>query len=55
MDGARLKLATSAFRGTPSTLPWSVAYLNANSYAPIDGVARHPDQYYELVGDLLIA
>jgi phosphatidylglycerol:prolipoprotein diacylglycerol transferase len=41
--------------GTPSNLPWSVLYLNANSYAPIDGVARHPDQYYELVGDLLIA
>ena len=41
--------------GTPSTLPWSLVYLNSNSYAPIDGIARHPDQYYELVGDLLIA
>jgi phosphatidylglycerol---prolipoprotein diacylglyceryl transferase len=41
--------------GTPSNVPWSVVYLNPNSYAPIDGVARHPDQYYELVGDLLIA
>ena len=28
--------------GTPSTLPWSLVYLNPNSYAPIDGVARHP-------------
>jgi phosphatidylglycerol:prolipoprotein diacylglycerol transferase len=41
--------------GTPSSLPWSVVYVNPNSYAPNDGVARHPDQYYELVGDLLIA
>jgi phosphatidylglycerol:prolipoprotein diacylglycerol transferase len=41
--------------GTPSTLPWSIVYLNPTSYAPIDGVARHPDQYYELLGDLLIA
>ena len=41
--------------GTPSSLPWSVVYTNVNSFAPIDGVARHPDQYYELFGDLLIA
>src|SRR5207253_4834694 len=26
-----------------------------NSYAPNDGVPRHPDQYYELFGDLIIA
>jgi phosphatidylglycerol---prolipoprotein diacylglyceryl transferase len=41
--------------GTPTKLPWGVIYTNANSYAPVDGVARHPDQFYELVGDLLIA
>ncbi len=41
--------------GTPTNLPWGVVYTNANSYAPLDGVARHPDQYYELFGDLLIA
>lgn len=28
---------------------------NLNSFAPIDGVARHPDQFYELFGDLAIA
>lgn len=41
--------------GTPTQLPWGVIYTNPNSYAPTDGIARHPDQYYELVGDLLIA
>ena len=41
--------------GTPTQLPWGVVYTNPNSYAPIDGIPRHPDQYYELVGDLLIA
>ncbi len=41
--------------GTPTKLPWGVVYTNPNSYAPIDGVARHPDQYYELIGDLIIA
>lgn len=41
--------------GTPTTLPWGVVYTNPNSYAPTDGVARHPDQFYELVGDLLLA
>jgi prolipoprotein diacylglyceryltransferase len=41
--------------GTPTRLPWGVVYENANSYAPIDGVARHPDQFYELIGDLVIA
>ena len=30
-------------------------YTNPNSYAPMDGVRRHPDQYYELLGDLIIA
>ena len=41
--------------GTPTSLPWGVVYENPNSFAPIDGVSRHPDQYYELIGDLLIA
>src|SRR4029077_5636905 len=38
--------------GTPTALPWGVVYLNPNSYAPVDGIPRHPDQYYELAGDL---
>lgn len=41
--------------GTQTTLPWGVIYRNPNSYAANDGVARHPDQYYELLGDVLIA
>src|SRR5216684_1375186 len=41
--------------GTPTKLPWGVIYTNPNSYAPMDGVPRHPDQYYELLGDLIIA
>ena len=41
--------------GTPTQLPWGVVYTNPDSYAPVDGVARHSDQYYELIGDLLIA
>ena len=41
--------------GTRTTLPWGVVYTNPNSYAPVDGIPRHPDQYYELLGDLLIA
>ena len=41
--------------GTPTRLPWGIIYENASSYAPTDGVARHPDQFYELLGDLVIA
>lgn len=41
--------------GTPTRLPWGVVYTNPNSYAPIDGIPRHPDQIYELLGDLVIA
>lgn len=41
--------------GTPSSVPWGVVYTNPNSYAPTDGLARHPDQFYELAGDLIIA
>ncbi len=41
--------------GTPTNLPWGVVYTNPNSYAPLDGTARHPVQFYELFGDLIIA
>ena len=41
--------------GTPTSLPWGVVYENPASYAPNDGVPRHPDQFYELAGDLAIA
>lgn len=41
--------------GTPTALPWGVVYTHPNSYAPSDGLARHPDQVYELVGDIVIA
>jgi phosphatidylglycerol:prolipoprotein diacylglycerol transferase len=41
--------------GTPTLLPWGVVYENSNSFAPVDGVSRHPDQFYELLGDLIIA
>ena len=41
--------------GTPTQLPWGVIYTNPNSYGPTDGIPRHPDQYYELIGDLVIA
>ena len=41
--------------GTPTRLPWGVVYTNPNSYAPNDGIPRHPDQFYELIGDLIIA
>ena len=41
--------------GTPTRLPWGVVYTSPESYAPPDGAARHPVQFYELLGDLLIA
>jgi phosphatidylglycerol:prolipoprotein diacylglycerol transferase len=41
--------------GTPTSLPWGIVYENQNSFAPIDGVSRHPDQFYELLGDIIIA
>lgn len=40
--------------GTPTTLPWGTVYLNENSFAPVDGIPRHPAQVYELLGDLII-
>ena len=41
--------------GTTTSLPWGVVYTNQNSYAPVDGLGRHPVQFYELLGDLVIA
>jgi phosphatidylglycerol:prolipoprotein diacylglycerol transferase len=41
--------------GTATRLPWGVIYTHPASYAPIDGVARHPVQFYEMAGDLAIA
>lgn len=41
--------------GTPTDIPWGVVYTNPNSYAPTYDVARHPVQFYELFGDLIIA
>lgn len=41
--------------GTPTSLPWGVVYTNPHSFAPVDGISRHPDQFYELAGDLIIA
>ena len=41
--------------GSPTSLPWGVSYSNPNTYAPIDGIARHPVQFYEMIGDLIIA
>lgn len=41
--------------GTRTSVPWGIIYTNPNSYAPNDGVARHPTPFYELLGDLVIA
>ena len=41
--------------GTTTSVPWGVIYTHTNSYAPADGVPRHPVQFYELAGDLAIA
>ena len=41
--------------GAPTRLPWGVTYSHPASYAPNDGLPRHPVQFYELAGDLLIA
>jgi len=40
--------------GTATWLLWGTVYVSPNSFAPIDGIARHPAQLYELVGDLII-
>ncbi|MBY0508386.1 MAG: prolipoprotein diacylglyceryl transferase [Bryobacteraceae bacterium] len=41
--------------GTPTKMPWAVLYTHPDSYAPVDGFSRHPTQFYELVGDFVIA
>lgn len=41
--------------GTATALPWGVVYRHPASYAPMDGIARHPVQFYEMAGDLVIA
>ena len=41
--------------GTSTSLPWGVVYIHPASYAPNDGMPRHPVQFYELAGDLAIA
>lgn len=35
-------------------MPWGVVYTHPDSYAPVDGISRHPIQFYELAGDLVI-
>ena len=41
--------------GTPTSLPRGVVPQDPNSFAPIKRISRHSDQFYELVGDLIIA
>lgn len=41
--------------GTPTHKPWGILYTHPDSYAPVDGISRHPTQLYELAGDLVIA
>jgi hypothetical protein len=40
--------------GTPTSLREALYTRNPASYAPVDGIPRHPDQFDELVGDLVI-
>jgi phosphatidylglycerol---prolipoprotein diacylglyceryl transferase len=40
--------------GSPTSLPWGVAYVNPGAMAPSLGVAYHPTPAYEMLGDLLI-
>ncbi|HEX2924222.1 MAG TPA: prolipoprotein diacylglyceryl transferase, partial [Chloroflexota bacterium] len=40
--------------GSPTNLPWGVAYLNPEAMAPSLGVAYHPTPAYEMIGDILI-
>lgn len=41
--------------GTPTQARWGVVYTHPHSYAPVDGISRHPTQFYEMAGDLAIA
>jgi phosphatidylglycerol---prolipoprotein diacylglyceryl transferase len=40
--------------GSPTSLPWGIAYVNPAAMAPSLGVAYHPTPAYEMLGDLLI-
>ena len=40
--------------GTPTDLPWGVAYTHPNSLAPQLGVPGHPAAGYELIWDLIV-
>ncbi|MBI4319505.1 MAG: prolipoprotein diacylglyceryl transferase [Chloroflexi bacterium] len=40
--------------GTPTDLPWGVAYTHPNSLAPQLGVPGHPAAAYELLWDLVV-
>ncbi len=40
--------------GSPTDLPWGVAYLNPGAMVPALGVAYQPTPAYELIGDVLI-
>jgi len=40
--------------GTPTNLPWGVAYTHPNSLTPELGVPLHPAAGYELIWDLLV-
>lgn len=41
--------------GTPTDLPWGVVFTHPDTFAPLDGVPRHPAPFYELIGDFVIA
>ena len=35
--------------------PGGIVYEHRNSFSPIDGISRHPVQFYDLLGDMAIA
>ena len=41
--------------GSLTSLPWGIVYEHRNSFSPIDGISRHPVQFYDLLGDMAIA
>src|SRR5439155_7891696 len=53
-DRAHKLLACGHGLWNSQRLLWGTVYLNPNSFAPIDGIARHPAQVYELIVDLII-
>jgi prolipoprotein diacylglyceryl transferase len=40
--------------GTPTALPWGVVWSNPASMAPVNDVARHPAQAYEMLWSLVV-